>query len=146
MWTVAHSTFGAAIGSKVRSPWLAGALGLLSHALLDMIPHWDYTELVPLGVWVILDQTAALVILVWILRRSARWQASLAAAAMAALPDVEGALIYLGWQRRYYFLSHLPGFPHQSTETLLGVLTQTGIIVLSLFLVARQRRSVLRST
>ncbi len=37
-----HILIGAAIGAKIRNPFLISALGILSHLILDKIPHWDY--------------------------------------------------------------------------------------------------------
>lgn len=145
MWTVAHSTFGSMVGSRIRSPWLAGVAGVFSHVLLDSVPHWDYAGLVRLRVWVSLDQASALLILLWALKKNPRWRGTLAAATMAAIPDIEGAFIYFGWQDRYYFPSHLSGFPHSIASTVLGTLTQVSIIAICLFLIARQKIDVLRS-
>ncbi len=37
-----HILVGAAIGSKIKKIGWIIILGLLSHLVLDMIPHWDY--------------------------------------------------------------------------------------------------------
>ncbi|MCX6730050.1 MAG: hypothetical protein NT058_00935 [Candidatus Portnoybacteria bacterium] len=37
-----HIIVGAVIGSKVNNFWLVAILGLVSHLILDQIPHWDY--------------------------------------------------------------------------------------------------------
>ncbi len=39
-----HMLVGAAIGSQVSNPWLAFCFGLLSHYLIDLLPHWDYLQ------------------------------------------------------------------------------------------------------
>lgn len=39
-----HMLVGAAVGSKFGNPWLVFTLGLLSHYLLDALPHWDYLK------------------------------------------------------------------------------------------------------
>ena len=36
-----HTIAGALIGEKINNPYLAFSLGLISHFLLDMIPHGD---------------------------------------------------------------------------------------------------------
>ncbi|MBI2054192.1 MAG: hypothetical protein HYT36_02570 [Candidatus Staskawiczbacteria bacterium] len=38
-----HLVFGAAVGSLAKNPFLAVALAFLSHYVLDMIPHADYS-------------------------------------------------------------------------------------------------------
>jgi len=42
MFGATHIIVGAAIGAFCPNFWLAGLLGLLSHATLDAIPHEDY--------------------------------------------------------------------------------------------------------
>jgi len=39
-----HMLIGAAIGSQVSSSWLAFLFGLISHYLIDSIPHWEYID------------------------------------------------------------------------------------------------------
>jgi len=38
-----HIIIGALIGTKTKKPLLIIILGLLSHFILDKIPHWDYS-------------------------------------------------------------------------------------------------------
>ena len=38
----AHALVGGAIASSVHNPALGISLALLSHPLLDMVPHWDF--------------------------------------------------------------------------------------------------------
>lgn len=42
MLLIAHTVTGAVIGSLVQDPISSFFLGLLSHILLDSIPHWNY--------------------------------------------------------------------------------------------------------
>lgn len=37
-----HMLVGAAIGSKITNLWSVSALALISHLLLDILPHWEY--------------------------------------------------------------------------------------------------------
>lgn len=37
-----HIIVGALIGSRIHSFWIVAILGLVSHFVLDQIPHWDY--------------------------------------------------------------------------------------------------------
>ena len=39
MYQIVHAAAGILIGSQTGNPWLAFALGLLSHFILDAIPH-----------------------------------------------------------------------------------------------------------
>lgn len=47
MLELPHVLIGAAIGTKIKQPLLAWPLSLISHILVDLIPHWNpslYTE------------------------------------------------------------------------------------------------------
>ena len=39
-----HMLVGAAVGAQSPNVWAAFIFGLLSHFLLDMLPHWDYLD------------------------------------------------------------------------------------------------------
>ena len=41
MTATAHALIGASIAAKVANPYLAIPLAILSHFLLDLVPHWD---------------------------------------------------------------------------------------------------------
>ena len=41
MHLVVHATAGALVGQATGNPWLAFVYGILSHIILDMIPHGD---------------------------------------------------------------------------------------------------------
>lgn len=44
-----HMLVGAAVGSQASNVWLAFCFGLLSHFLIDALPHWDYLKGVDIG-------------------------------------------------------------------------------------------------
>ena len=37
-----HIIVGAAIGNKIHNFWLVAILGIVSHFVMDQIPHWDH--------------------------------------------------------------------------------------------------------
>jgi len=37
-----HIIVGAVIGAKIQNFWLIAVLGLISHFIMDRIPHWDH--------------------------------------------------------------------------------------------------------
>ena len=41
MTATAHALIGASIAAKVTNPYLGIPLAILSHLILDLIPHWD---------------------------------------------------------------------------------------------------------
>lgn len=43
MILLVHLLLGAAIGQKISNPYMAIILALLSHYVLDLIPHFDYS-------------------------------------------------------------------------------------------------------
>ncbi len=42
MILLSHTITGAIIGQKLGNPYLISIIALVSHFLLDMIPHWNY--------------------------------------------------------------------------------------------------------
>lgn len=42
MTATAHALVGGAIAASVSSPELAIPLAMISHPILDMVPHWDF--------------------------------------------------------------------------------------------------------
>ena len=40
MLALTHAAIGGAIGETIPSPWLAFGVGLISHVLLDKVPHF----------------------------------------------------------------------------------------------------------
>ncbi|MDQ7793829.1 MAG: hypothetical protein RDU89_05375 [bacterium] len=141
MVLVAHAAVGGALGASAgrRSPawsplWVAG-WALLSHVILDAIPHWD--NLFALG-WLIADLAAALAVAAIIARLARTPGRVFWGAFLACLPDLEHLLV--GWllpQR--IFLSHLPWFPHGQAALVPGVLTQLLVVIMAIAFVARQR-------
>jgi len=39
-----HILVGAAVGTQVSNIWVAFLFGLISHYLIDFLPHWDYLD------------------------------------------------------------------------------------------------------
>ena len=42
MILLAHTITGAIIGEKISNPFLVSLIALISHFILDRIPHWNY--------------------------------------------------------------------------------------------------------
>jgi len=42
MILIPHMLVGAAIGAQTSNVWVAFSLGLISHYLMDVFPHWEY--------------------------------------------------------------------------------------------------------
>ena len=136
MYSVTHMIIGAALGSRAPSVPSAAALGLFSHAVLDMIPHSDYDD-VASGLADVGAVTASL-----LAARGAGLDArTLAGAVAAVLPDIEVGLRYLGlWPFRALFPTHSGQLPHGKTSTGKGILIQAGMVAGGLLVLALKGR------
>lgn len=132
MYFSAHVLTGAAAASLTGQPVTAFAAGLASHAVLDAVPHHDYTR----AFWGWVDFFAGLVIVLLLYR----WQADgliLWGALGAGLPDLEVALNHyrlLGPHPILFFPSHRFRFLHRQRQSFDGVLTQVLVLGASLLL------------
>lgn len=128
MYFTTHGLVGAALGASTGSPAAAVAAGLLSHIVLDVIPHDDASG--PRGVLIDIGVGVTMLVL---LRRHlgplAWW-----GAAAATLPDLEVVLRYYGILQRspWGFPSHNWAFLHHRWPPPGGVLIQIPFILLAL--------------
>jgi hypothetical protein len=132
-----HLTVGAALGMRVRSPLGAFALGVVSHAVLDLVPHFNYTGWRPVSPALVVDVVVAACTALLIARIAPRPWGAVAGTAGAALPEVER--VVSGQAKD--FLQRPPFGLHQNEiPPPWGLLTQAAVIVLSIVLVWRWRR------
>ncbi len=108
MFSTVHGTVGAIIGQSTGNIWLAFFGGLISHFLLDAIPHGDEKlitdltkptkrEIFKVGVIAILDNLLLLALLAALLytgKLPAEW-AVLSGVVGGILPDVNSAYYFL---------------------------------------------------
>jgi len=149
--TVVHFTTHAAVGAGLGTlaaqvaPTPAGAVlaltaGVVSHALLDAVPHKDSTSMTE----VLVDLALGVGITWWVLAAKAAG-GGLASPALllpllgalgGVLPDLEVALVYLGWmdRRRVIFPSHTGLTPHRLLPSGWGLVTQLPFIAAGLWL------------
>lgn len=107
MTTACHAAAGALVGSFTGSPALGFAAGLASHALLDVVPHYDVSDY---RVDVVLT----------ILAGAGLWVASGGQGPVVwgmiggIVPDLENLFMKLGWLRaeRRIFPTHVGPLPH----------------------------------
>lgn len=137
MYFTTHLLTGAAVGAAVGQPVAGFATGVLSHALLDAIPHNDYHHVRYAGLDMVLGWTVYLHFV------RAFGPAAQLGAFGGFLPDVEVALGHVitslkpdsHWQN--HFPSHSGATPHGSAPSDAGLLVQAataGISVLLLLL------------
>jgi len=113
-----HAVTGAALGVRLKHPLKVIPAAVVSHFLLDMVPHWQET-LYPyrpqLATWIRIpiDLLLAMLGVAWIARRGKRRGRGLATAAVVGalagtLPDLDAVvcanplLLRNGWLRRYF--------------------------------------------
>ena len=128
MYFTTHGLVGAALGARTGSPGGAVVAALLSHIVLDAIPHHDASG--PRGALV--DIAVGLAALV-LLRRHLGPLAWLGAAA-ATLPDLEVVLRYYGILQRspWGFPSHNWAFLHHRWPPPGGAIVQVPFLLLAL--------------
>jgi len=102
-----HFAAGALVGGATGNPWAAAVAGLVSHAVLDAVPHYDHPDwrlelaggLASLGLLLLLPQ--------------ASWPAVIGGV-FGMLPDLENLFQKLGKMQRsrFVFPSHTGLIPH----------------------------------
>ncbi len=132
-----HLVFGAALGMRVRNPLLAFAVGVASHACLDLIPHANYTGWRPVSPALVLDVAVAVGLSLLIARLSPSPTSALAGAAGAAFPDVERVL---GGHPKDFLQRPPIGLAQNEIPPPWGLLTQAAVVAVALWLVWRGRR------
>lgn len=138
MWFVAHAAIGGALGAWIKKPLVVVAVvAVLSHALFDLIPHWDYTGLPGVVFYTSLDVISGLLLLSLLMIRNRCRVATFLGGIFAGLPDLEGVLEYFGYLSVYYYPSHLSWFPHGKSGMFWGVLVQAVVILVAIAVVRR---------
>jgi len=135
VWVIVHALSGMALGAALGSApldapvWAILLAALAAHALLDIVPHWDYTRRPRVWAWALGDVTAATLVLglAWLvldLPGYVVW-----AGIVSAAPDLDvlDAVLPLKKHRRL-FPSHWRPYPHGSTGPLPGTLIQAAVV------------------
>lgn len=134
MDAIPHLAFGAALGMRMRNPLLAFAVGVASHALLDFLPHANYTGWRPVSPAMVVDVVVAVGLSLLIARLSPSPLGALMGAGGAGFPDVERVL-----RGHAKDLFQRPPFSLQQNEIPppWGLLTQVAVVGLALWLAWR---------
>jgi hypothetical protein len=108
MIATTHVIIGSALGSNIDAPWLALIAGMVSHYLLDSIPHLDYGHLckkpIPFFTWasIIMDLTISLVLIILFMRTPHHAPNLVWGAIGAVLPDIiDNNPLWLHYTRRW---------------------------------------------
>lgn len=140
MWVIVHVfsglALGAALGGRGHDPTMSLLallpLALAAHALLDLVPHWDYTRSRLRVLWAVVDvvTSGALVIAAWWSGALPGWLVLVGV--VSALPDLDVLDAVFPVQRgKRWFPSHWRRFPHGHCRAAWGIPIQVGVIVLS---------------
>lgn len=139
MWVIVHTCSGLALGVLLgKWPlWILLPAALVLHALLDLVPHWDYTAHRLRVLWAALDLAASLMLVsaaIWI------WHMPMVAwltAMVSAAPDLDVLDSLLpGTRRVRLFPSHFARYPHGKAAMAPGIAVQGVVVAVSLLLVA----------
>jgi hypothetical protein len=130
MWVSVHALSGLALGALAPlgvGVMIVCALGF--HALLDLVPHWDYTGHRRRALWASLDVGASIALVATAFLLLGLPVRSMVAAIVSALPDLDvfDALMP-GRVRRRWFPSHWPNFPHGEARPAIGVPSQIAVV------------------
>ncbi len=137
MDATAHLVCGAALGMRLRRPLAAFAAGVVSHAVLDAVPHFNYTGWRPVSPEMVADVLVGAALALLVVRMAPRPLGALAGLAGAAFPDVERVLS--GHAKD--FLQRPPvGLQQSEVPPPWGVVTQLAVVALSLALAWWWRR------
>lgn len=137
MWVVVHVCSGLALGATLRVPLvvlLPLSLGL--HAVLDLVPHWDYTRHRLRRVWAAIDLAVAILLTALLWPGLDLPVAAVLTGWVSALPDLDvlNEVLPFSAQRRL-FPSHWKRFPHGRCRAGVGIPIQLVVIGASLLLV-----------
>lgn len=138
MWVIVHALSGMALGRLLPpSLWILIPGVLVAHALLDLVPHWDYTHSRGKVLWGVLDAAAAATALLTaalVFHPPAR---ILVAGIVSALPDLDVLDALFPFRRRSrWFPSHWQSYPHGHARPLPGVAVQVLVMAVSLAVLA----------
>jgi len=127
-----HLVAGAAAGIMAESPAEGFVLGVLTHVILDLIPHHDHESVTTCILDCVLGTAVFLaVIAVFHPEMKIIW-----GALGGVLPDIEIAMYHFRLIRKRVFPSHTGCIPHLSTTRMRGLIMQSLVIVLGLWILS----------
>jgi hypothetical protein len=133
MWVCTHVLAGLAVAAALGGPWwLVLVLVILAHVLMDLVPHWDYTNSRHPAVYARCDFAASVAawLLAWRVAGMPFWLALMGP--LSGAPDLD-VLIWLwrGPQARKFFVSHWDRFPHGRSGRSFGIGVQVAVMAAS---------------
>jgi len=146
---VVHALLGAYFGIKFESIWLVVVVGLLSHFVLDWIPHWDggfdhktfrkgYVARLNKGLVFLRTMDGLLMVLIVVLLYLRFDSGFVVIGAFAALfPDVVKIGYFIGLRNKKWYKSYLLFHSNVEHEVnpVLGLFTQVVAVGILLWLI-----------
>jgi hypothetical protein len=160
MMAISHGLVGAAIATAVPDPILSGGLILVSHYLLDLIPHWDFgtdwkkRSVTQTGLMAIGDTIAAYVVTYILFHNQLSMPVIFLAVSISNLPDwlIAPYFMFFSSKDGYHksrggsfgsaygkFLEFEETFMHTKAKFTQGVLTQITTILFFFFLLGKNK-------
>ncbi|HHU52354.1 MAG TPA: hypothetical protein GXZ36_11120 [Firmicutes bacterium] len=127
MYCTTHALVGgftAGSGAGLVTAFLGG---LVSHLILDVVPHHDYYE----AKWGVLDFLTAVSLVLFCREKFVGLPYFLPGAIGGALPDLEVALSHVTGKRWLIFPSHTGLTPHHRMEWPWGFFVQAFVVVVA---------------
>jgi hypothetical protein len=150
-----HMMVGAAVGSRFNNPrWIAILIvfALISHYLLDSIPHSEYQvlalanglnwEFVIAALKVALDFFVGLIIIIFLCHRKANFYYILIGSIIGLLPDflifISWQVKNLGWLNNFVSLNNFFHYPtNRPVALVLGLTTQIIVSTIAVYFLWR---------
>jgi hypothetical protein len=135
---IVHALSGMALGTVLPvSLWLVLPAALIVHALLDLVPHWDYTHSRGKVLWGALDAGAAVAAILTAALVLHLPERVVLAGIVSAVPDLDVLDALFPFQRRSrWFPSHWDRYPHGHARPLPGVAVQALVVIASVMVLA----------
>ena len=128
MYCTTHALVGGFTAGLGASPVTAFLGGLVSHLILDTVPHHDYYEVK----WGVLDFLTAVSLVLFCKEKFVASPYFLSGAIGGALPDLEVVLSHATGKRRLIFPSHTGLTPHNRLKWPWGFFVQVLVVVVAI--------------
>lgn len=148
MLMIVHSLLGSFFGYWFSSVWILLGLGILSHLILDSIPHWDgpfdrkdfiengKAKIGKLNIFIRTIDVVLVILSLILIYHGFDSKAMLLGAIFALTPDLVKAGYVLGLKNNKYFLKQLKFHAkiQKDAEWKIGLIIQLLIVIILLIL------------
>ncbi len=129
---------GAALAMRTRNPLAAFGIGLVSHVVLDAIPHYHPAWIMGASGLAIVDVAVGACLALIVAAMAPMPWSSLSGALGGISPEIQRVLAH----QRQDLLEGPPFYlPHSTAAPPWGILTQLAVVVIALVLATRLRRT-----